>query len=84
MAKFPADESGLYYNKKPEHEIDKRAKSANASRNNGKLGGRPAKEKEPSENLQVIPRFENAEPRNNLSVNENRNENDFRNDFAKL
>ena len=70
IEKFCIDENGLYYNKRLEHEIGKRAKSANASRNNGKLGGRPAKEKEPSENLQVISRFGNEEPKESLSVND--------------
>jgi len=77
-AKFGVDSNGLYYNRRLEQEIIKRAKSSDASRDNGRLGGRP---KKPEQNLDVTQQepigFKNktqSEPRNNLSENVNVNE----------
>ena len=76
MAKFIKDEDGFYYNKRLEDEVLRRKKSADASRNNGILGGRPKKHEtyeEPNKNLQVISRITKTEPRKNLSEDENEN-----------
>lgn len=83
LAKFCIDENGLYYNKRLEHEVKKRIKDADASRNNGKLGGRPKKADKPKNNLQVNSRLAKTEPKQNLSENENviDNDNDLVNDF---
>ena len=83
MKKFKKDENGLYYNERLEQEVAKRAKSTEASRLNGTLGGRPKKEKEPDENLQVISRLGFSKPRQNLGENENESVNANTNDLKK-
>lgn len=65
-SKFEENENG-FFNERLEIEILKRKKDADASRNNGKLGGRPSKHKH---NLQV----NNSKPKHNLIENENINE----------
>ena len=47
--KFIKDEDGLWYNERLEYEIDRRANYTNAMRENGRKGGRPKKEEEPTE-----------------------------------
>jgi len=42
-SKFKIDENGLWYNERLEKEIAKRRRFVTSRRNNGKLGGRPAK-----------------------------------------
>ena len=81
MAKFIVDENGLYYNRRLESEMNIRAKSANASRNNGILGGRPKKNEKPNQNLQDNSRLGFSKPKQNLSENENESENVIENDF---
>ena len=72
MSKFIQDENGLYYNARLDSEIIKRAKSADASRENGTKGGRPKKpNSEPKQNLQVSNRLTQTKPKNNLPENEN-------------
>ena len=76
MGKFRQDKNGLYYNARLDLEVEKRAKGSDASRENGKKGGRPKKpNSEPEQNLQVSNRLTQTEPRNNLSENENDNRN---------
>jgi hypothetical protein len=74
--KFVFDADG-YYNERLELEILKRKRATNASRENGKKGGRPRSN--PSViseiNPQVSSRLTKTEPRNNLSENEIENEN---------
>lgn len=69
--KFKLDDLG-YYNERLEHEISRRKRDADASRDNGKKGGRPPvhskqQVKKPKENLKQTRRFEN----HNLTENEN-------------
>ena len=80
-AKFNVDSKGLYYNRRLEQEIEKRAKSSDASRDNGRLGGRPRKPEQNlqdnlEDNLDETYRITQSEPRNNLSENENDNRNE--------
>ena len=76
MKKFEIDADGRYFNRRLESEIKKRASSASASRENGKLGGRPPKPKNNlGENLQVSCGLEKPEPRENLGEDENENRN---------
>ncbi len=73
--KFVQDENGNYYNVRLQKEIDKRGKDSDASRENGKLGGRPAK---PKDNLNETYRFSKTKPKDNLTEIENENENEIR------
>lgn len=65
--KFSIDENGLFYNKRLESEIEKRSKFVGSRVNNGKLGGRPKKEKKPNG-------YPNGKPTENLSEDVNENE----------
>ena len=49
LSNFIVDENGLYYNKRMDEEIAKRAKGSDASRANGAKGGRPTKPDKPEE-----------------------------------
>ena len=77
-SKFIESENG-FYNERLNDEIEKRSKDTNASRNNGKLGGRPKKnlnetKTKPKNNPQVF----KTEPKHNLTEDENENENEIR------
>lgn len=71
--------NGKIYNQRLKDEKEKRAKSAEASRRNGALGGRPRgtgkTQTKPNKNLQVIDRLCSEKPTENLSINRNRNTN---------
>lgn len=69
MAKFRQDESGLYYSKRLEEEIEKRRNFTDSRRENGRKGGRPKANAKPNG-------YPNGMAKNNLSENENINEND--------
>lgn len=81
LEKFPLHSDGYYYNDRMAMEIENRKVRTDASRNNGKLGGRPPKktqEKPMGFNLDNLketylkPNIEpNIEPNNNLAENEN-------------
>lgn len=74
IKKFVQDENGDYYNKRLESEIQKRSKSAEASRKNGEKGGRPKKTKNnPNHNQEETDRLLIGYPKSNLSENENEN-----------
>lgn len=49
MNKFSKDENGNFYNKRLREESEKRNKFTESRRNNGSLGGRPSKNKQPKE-----------------------------------
>jgi len=53
--KFEADENGLFFNERIEHEIKKREKFIEKQIQNGKKGGRPKTQKEPKENPSLNP-----------------------------
>ena len=69
--------NGKVFNKRLKEEMEKRRKSAEASRKNGAKGGRPRKieetQEEPKKNLQVSDRLTQKEPIKNLSINTNTN-----------
>lgn len=67
IEKFVSDELG-YYNERLEDVILARSRGTNASRNNGKKGGRPSK------NNTKNPQDKKSKPKNNLSEDENVNE----------
>jgi DnaD and phage-associated domain len=69
--KFIQDEEGLYYNERLQFEMDKRSKDADASRANGKRGGRPSAK--PKQNLGVSSRLSKQQPKSNLTENEDVN-----------
>lgn len=75
--------NGKIYNQRLKEEKEKRAKSAEASRRNGALGGRPKgtgkTNIEPKKNLQVIDRLLSEKPVENLSINTNKNTNTNKN-----
>lgn len=66
--KFIENENG-FFNLRLSKEILNRKKGTDASRENGKLGGRPSKK--PKRNLQVL----KTKPKHNLSEDEDENEN---------
>lgn len=65
---FPVGPDGLRHNVRADEEIPKGTREADASKANGKLGGRPKKpKKEPSENPAGFSQEPRTEPRKNLS-----------------
>ena len=69
LEKFQKDSEGNFFNKRLDEEIEKRIKFTESRKNNGKLGGRPAKDN----NLTITDRFSLAKPSENLPENENEN-----------
>lgn len=67
--KFCVDDDGRYYNRRMDEEIQKRAKSADSSRENGRNGGRPKN-----------PQVSVGKPTDNLSEDENEDENERESD----
>ncbi len=51
--KFKIDTKGMWYNVRLEKEMSKRDRFVNSCRENGKLGGRPAKENEEEASLEI-------------------------------
>lgn len=72
-SKFTIDEQGNWYNARLESEIEKRASFTESRRLNGKLGGRPTKEK-PTENLKETKEKPIGYPTQNLVEDVNKNE----------
>ena len=69
--KFKQDENGYFYNERLLLEIEKRNKFTESRANNGKLGGRPKKEK-----TYAKPTYKpNYKPKNNHTEDVNENEN---------
>lgn len=66
LKKFEKDESGNYFNKRLDEEVEKRVKFSESRRTNGIKGGRPKASEEPI----GLPY---AKPSENLPENENRN-----------
>lgn len=66
--KFLQDETGAWYNERLEIEIEKRQKFNESRKENGKKGGRPAKNNDKS-------KITYAKPTDNLPINININEN---------
>ena len=80
LEKFPLHSDGYYYNDRMSMEIENRKVRTDASRNNGKLGGRPSKKTQEKpmgfnlDNLKETYLKPNIEPNNNLTGTGNENE----------
>lgn len=78
-AKFTKDEDGLYFNKRAEEEINRRAKYAESRRQNGKQGGRPKaqeKQTESTEKPYGFSMLSNEKPYENHTETETETETD--------
>lgn len=72
-SKFKVDENGLWYNERLEKEIEKRKNFLESRVNNGKLGGRPKKDKKPLGKPNGKPL---GKAKQNLIEDDNENENE--------
>ena len=81
LEKFPLHSDGYYYNDRMAMEIENRKIRTDASRNNGKLGGRPKTQKKPMGydlvNLKETKKKPKGKPKNNLAENGNENVNEI-------
>jgi len=77
LSKFQKDEQGNFFNERMEFEAKKRAEYSDSRRENGKLGGRPKKQK-----TKPYPKHMQNHMDNHME-NENENENDNINNIEK-